>query len=229
MAFKTPGYLQRLMAVAFLLLEIGPASAQEMSKEDIADTRASIIVMNAIIDADPNDACLYFERGLYHKKLGNYQAASRDFKAVDLLGYPYYKLELYSVKGFCDSMNHDWYKAVEDYNFALRVYNRADYLYANRAEAFLRIKRYKLALLDCLQAIKLDSHPGAAFSTAGEAYYRTGQYKYAVDYLNKAIQRNAGDARAFYFRGLALRKLGQKFPGDLDIGRARALGMKSSP
>ena len=112
MAFKTPGYLQRLMAVAFLLLEIGPASAQEMSKEDIADTRASIIVMNAIIDADPNDACLYFERGLYHKKLGNYQAASRDFKAVDLLGYPYYKLELYSVKGFCDSMNHDWYKAV---------------------------------------------------------------------------------------------------------------------
>lgn len=217
-----------VVVVSSLAAGLPQSEAWALSQAEIADVRASVIALNAMIRAEPNDPTLFFERALYQKKLGDYGAASQDLKVVELLGYKYYQFDLYTIRGFCDYMNGDFYKAVEDYNFALKVNPRSDYCYANRACAFLKINRYNLALADCHQAIKLNSLESAAFSIAGECYFRLGQYKYAIDYLTKAIQRNDYDARAYYFRGASLIKQGQKLSGDLDIIKARKLGLKKA-
>lgn len=211
-----------LVAAALLSVPEGLA----LSKGQVANIRASVIALSAMIEASPNDAELYFERALLQKKLGNYKSAAQDLKIVELLKYPHFRFELYTLKGLCDFLSGEYYKAVEDYNFALQVNPRADYCYANRACAFLKIHRYKLAINDCHQAIKLNSLAGAPFSTAAECYYRSGQYKYAIDYSSKAIQRDPDDAKAYYFRGAAYRKIGQKLAGDLDIAKAAKLGLK---
>ena len=218
-------FMRNFLVIA-VLMSFCCTTANALSKRSIANYRASIIALNAMIKAEPNDAELYFERALYHKLLGSYHAAAQDLKIVELLKYPHYRFELYSIKGYCDYKDKAWYKAIEDYNFAIEINPNADFCYVNRAAAFMKIKRYKLAIADCHKAIKLNSYAPQAFSLVGECYYRSGQYKYAIRYLTKAIKRNSKDANSFYFRGASYLKLGQKLAGDLDLIKAKRLGYK---
>lgn len=212
------------LSMAIVVISCSPSYARDNRRT--ADIKASIVCLTSMIAVSPRDPELYFERGLLFKKIRLYGAAADDLRKVQQLGYRNNKYDLYWIRGFCDYMAGDYYKAVEDYNFALKMDPKSDFCYANRACALMGIKRYKMALADCHKAIKLNSLNSAAFSAAGECYFRVGQYKNAVDYLNKAIQRNPNDAQSYYFRGAAYRKLGHKITGDLDIMKAKKLGFK---
>lgn len=180
-----------------------------------------------MIALNPKQPIHYFERALLYKKIGSYKEAANDLRTVEKLKYPHYRFSLYTIRGICDYKAGNYYKAIEDYNYALAMKPKSDFCYANRALAFLAIKRYNHALNDCHQAIKLNSQVDAPFSTAGECYYRLGKYNHAITYLNKAISRNSNNSHAFYFRGASYLKLGKKLTGDLDLMKAKKLGYKS--
>ncbi len=65
-----------------------------------------------------------------------------------------------------------------------------------------------------------------AFSNRGHAYAHLGRYQRAIQDYDEAIRLKPNNARAFYNRGKAKFKIGDKVGGNADIARAVKLSRK---
>ncbi|CAG8476297.1 7751_t:CDS:1 [Ambispora leptoticha] len=93
--------------------------------------------------------------------------------------------------------NEDFESAIDEYSRGIELYPHDVRLYANRAEAHLRLKQYKKALEDAETALKIDPNHLKANVRKGKALYQLKQYKEAVKIFNNLHESMKSDEPKF--------------------------------
>ena len=92
-------------------------------------------------------------------------------------------------------------------------------LFTFRGTAYSLLKRYRRAIQDFDQAIKLEPQ-AVDFNNRGYCYFQLGQYQQSIQDNDRAIALKPDFAAAFYIRGHAKLKSGDKSGGNADVATA---------
>jgi len=92
-----------------------------------------------------------------------------------------------------------------------------------RAGAYMKDKRYKGAIHDYDQVIKITPSDARAFQDRGRAYIADGEYDLAMEDLDQGIQLDSDDANLFIDRAVVYDKTGKRSRGIEDYDRAISL------
>ena len=76
-------------------------------------------------------------------------------------------------------------------------------IYINRGISYDNLGKFKLALIDFNNAIRINPNYAMAYYNRGVAYNGLGKYKLAIDDFSSAIRINPDFALAYYNRGNA--------------------------
>jgi tetratricopeptide (TPR) repeat protein len=77
---------------------------------------------------------------------------------------------------------------------------------------------------DAAEAIKLDPKFGPAYEGIAEVMFRTGKYAECIKYCNQSINFDPIGADAYYYRGCAYERLGNKDQATRDKNTAVKMG-----
>ncbi|GAB4814395.1 hypothetical protein N2152v2_001441 [Parachlorella kessleri] len=80
-------------------------------------------------------------------------------------------------------------------------------VFANRAAAYIKLKQYSPAELDCTKAIELDSRHMKAYKRRAEARYYLGSYALVGDDADAALRLDPMQKDLYKFKAKALKKL----------------------
>ncbi|MFV0591267.1 MAG: tetratricopeptide repeat protein [Draconibacterium sp.] len=109
--------------------------------------------------------------------------------------------EPYYQRGRIYSERHDFQKAIDDFNRAIRLEKRAIY-YTARGTVQLKLNKYDQAERDLLQAARLDPTDNTPQTYLGILYYNRDEYEKAENCIEKSIELFNGDAYTYYYYGL---------------------------
>lgn len=165
----------------------------------------AINILGEAIKQDPKLADAYISRGFSYSKLGNYPSAILDYlKALEIQPQSAYA---HNNLGFTYLRNGNIEKAIEEFNTAISLMkdgNSMAGVYANRAEAFLRLGDYDIAIADADKAISLDPRDHDPYESKGEAYLRKGNQEKALDCFKLALEQKYDEATGFHEQGETL-------------------------
>jgi Flp pilus assembly protein TadD len=116
--------------------------------------------------------------------------------------------------------------ACTDYDSVLQLQPKSAATYNNRGIALLQLGKLADAEKDALKAIQLEPQLGPPYELMGELTLRKGKFADCIKYCNQAIERNSTLSDAFYFRGCAYERAGNKKQADLDKQKAAKMGYK---
>jgi tetratricopeptide (TPR) repeat protein len=157
---------------------------------------------NQSVQRHPNDAVLYYKRGLAHYQLGDYEAAIADYSQAIQINL--HDAKSYNKRGLALYQMGRLEEAINDYTQAIRINPNVAVAYKNRAEARSHIGDNQGAIEDYTQAIKINPHYADAYKNRGIARYLPG---YQPGFP-QAIKINPQDANAYKNRGNARSDLG---------------------
>ena len=110
--------------------------------------------------------------------------------------------ELYFRRGDEYLKNHDYDKAILDYNKCVELNPNSWRAYNQLGYAYTVLHDYKNALYNLTQAINLDTTKSLPYINRAHAYKGAGNYDMAIQDYNKAIQLNPNDPDAYNGRGM---------------------------
>jgi len=176
------------------------------------------------IKSDPKNSTAYFNRGSVKMMKKDYAGAIDDFsKALEINPTD---TNAYFLRGNANIALKNYAGAIKDYTKVIEVEPKMASAYFNRGGAKWQLKDTS-AMSDWIKAIEIN--PMFKWSTSLSNNYAE-QIAYHQDYsgaiadFNKAIGINPTYAEAYYQRGMAKIKSGQKDSGCLDLNKAGQLG-----
>jgi tetratricopeptide (TPR) repeat protein len=92
-----------------------------------------------------------------------------------------------------------------------------------RGRKLLQEDKYREAIEELTQAIRLDPVLAQAYNARGFAYFKLKQYSKAISDFDQAIRLYPGYANAFVNRAATKRAAGNQAGAEADQARARAL------
>ncbi|MBX9573633.1 MAG: tetratricopeptide repeat protein [Candidatus Obscuribacterales bacterium] len=161
----------------------------------------AINILTQAISQDPKLADAYISRGFSFSKLGNYPSAILDYlRALEIQPQSAYA---HNNLGFTYLRNGNYEKALEEFNTALKLMNDFNTagVYANRAEAYVRIGAFDSAIADADKAILLDPKDHDPYETRGEAYLHKGNEEKALESFKLALDQKYDEATGFHSQG----------------------------
>ncbi len=191
---------------------------------------AAIHNYNQALQFNPNDADIYYKRGLARYYLVDDEQAIEDYNQAIKINPKYPKA--YNKLGLARYGLGDYEQAIEDYTQAIRINPYDAVAYRNRADVRFHIGDNLLAIEDYTQAIKINPHyantddnrvsevstqsveisfhDDVAYKNRGNTVSDLGDYEKAIEDYTKAIKINPDDADAYYNRGNARLDLGDR-------------------
>ncbi len=128
----------------------------------------------------------------------------------------------------------DYRKAIDAFDEAIGLDPRDAIAYYNRGVAYYSLDRseqvrggldlYQLAIQDFNDAIRLNPQADAYYSR-GVAYRKLGQFERAIEDFDEAIRLNPQYAEAYYNRGGVYGVIGKSIEAELDLAKAKELGI----
>jgi tetratricopeptide (TPR) repeat protein len=118
---------------------------------------------------------------------------------------------------------HDYGRAIEDHDAAIRLDPNYAPAYNSRAITYNELRQFDNALRDCDEAIRLDPNFPVFHNTRGVVLAHRGEYEKAIRDYNKAVDLNPGFADAYMNRGVAYGKTGRLAEALADFDKAIAL------
>ena len=177
--------------------------------------RAAIIAYDNAIQLKPDDAWLYYSRGVAKTSLGQYDAAIDDFdKAIHLK--PDYASVYYS-RGLIKHDLRQYAAAIDDLDKAIHLKpdeaefyywrgfakQQATVAYIKRGDIETLLEQCNAAIDDLDKAIHLKPDYADAYIKRGDIKALLEQYNAAIADYDKAIHLRPNDANAYYGRGLS--------------------------
>ncbi len=191
------------------------------------------------IQLNPNDALAYHERGYTYSQLRKYERAIQDFtQAIQLDPFD---ASAYNYRGQVYSRLRDYEKAIRDFTQAIveSPADSYDHLLGlhERAKAYFDAENYSLAIGDYTQALTVENdHSLSQFGLAhtnlvnrGMSYHEIGNYSESIRDYTSAIELSPDVAKTYYLRALSYQKLENADLAQLDLTKARELGLQSLP
>lgn len=185
------------------------------------EMRASIDSLSSLINSDPNNKELYFQRGKIRFDAGLYQPAELDFlKSIQLGESPQYNIDPADYPDFIgpdyEFLGHTRYElgkaqgAYDAFTACIRVGYQVPTMYVHRSRVRSTERRFRDALLDADTAISLDST--SSFAYGAKAFYldNINEPTAALENYGKAISLDPNDARLYSNRGYCYLRMGNE-------------------
>lgn len=171
---------------------------------------------------DPNNPRVYAARATVYLGLGDFESAIDDLN--DAIRLRPRDPNQYLNRGIAYFSIGEYAKAISDYSDALSIDHKLYPALNNRCMAKAALGAdLASARDDCTTAQKLN--PGDPFTSIniGLIDLKQGQYAKAIEAYNAALAVDPQRARAYYGRGVAKIRLGDKKGGEADIDVAKGL------
>ncbi|AFY31530.1 tetratricopeptide repeat protein [Calothrix sp. PCC 7507] len=166
------------------------------------DFDAALTNYNKALKLHPDDADIYYKRGLARHEISDYAGAIADYNQAIKINPN--NAKAYNKRGLSHYQLGDYEAAIDDYNQAIRINPHVAVNFKNRADARSQLGDNQGAIEDYTQAIKINPNY-AIVDTNGSIsrYLLTNQQKFT-----KAIKLNPHDAVAYKNRADARYDLG---------------------
>jgi tetratricopeptide (TPR) repeat protein len=189
----------------------------------LQDTAAAMADYGNAIALAPNEADLYYYRGVLRQELSQHARANIDFTRAILLNpnNPDYLFQ----RGRSRLAMQEWTLAIEDFSEVLKHLPESSSAYFYRGYAKLKLEKPIDAVEDLTASLSL-SETADAYYLRATAYRKLKQYQNALNDLNQALQRRPAFADAYFLRGVIKTEMGQKEEGLADATLARKLGFQ---
>ena len=129
------------------------------------DPHKAILYLSNAIKIQPNDAEMYYNRGVAYENLGQYQPAIKDYnQAISLK--PAYSEAFYN-RGTLYSEIGQYRQAIEDFNQAISLQPHDAEAYHGRGFAYDKLGQYQQAIEDYNKAISLQPNYASAYNNRG--------------------------------------------------------------
>ena len=169
----------------------------------------------------PNDATIYYDRGVAYGRLNRWNEATDDYtRSIEHNGGT---ARAYNNRATAFAQQHNYKRAIEDFTLAIKLDPGAALSYRNRGLAYHDTNQLKEAIEDFTVAIGLEP---AAFDgpfERGNAYLEGREYQKAIEDFNRAIALDASHAAAWANRSEAYRQLGNTKQAEADAAKAKQL------
>ena len=175
---------------------------------DLGDYNAAISDYTTAIKLDPGNEYAYNNRGLVYSVLGEYKSAIADHTTAIKL-YPG-DADAYNKRGIAYYDLGDYNAAISDYTTAIKLDSDHMWAYNNLAWAKYKQKRYAEALIDVNKAVQLDNENYVVLDTRADIKFSLKDYTGCIEDCDKAIEINSNMAHAYFLKGRALYRTGNK-------------------
>jgi tetratricopeptide (TPR) repeat protein len=158
-----------------------------------------LVLMNLVLEANPNLAPPHLYRGMAYFHLGDYESGLFEMDqalAID----PEYALA-YADRGSIYAALGDWDKAVVDWERALEIDPSLAKVHHNLGVMYFDQGNYLRALYEYNMALAIDPTRASSFYNRGEVLIQLGRYQECIDVANEAIERDPEFWVAYFTRG----------------------------
>lgn len=138
--------------------------------------------------------------------------------------------DLYFLRSMARTNIQLYQSSNTDLDYLINNYNQINYttnnlatLYNNKANNFVRLKKYNDAKPLIEKALSLNQNIDYIWDTKGELEYHLGNYSESIKAMTNALKLNES-GNPYYYRGLANIKLGNKADACKDFSKAVELG-----
>lgn len=193
--------------------------------QEMNDYQNALRFYDKAINARPDYANAYNNRGVIHHKQGRLHRAIQDYNyAIKFL--PEFA-EAYYNRALSHQKLGRTEQALQDYGRLLQLNPGHKMGYYNRGSLWSELGAHESARENLSMAIELDGEFADAFMNRGNAHLALGNLDQALQDHNKAIELGAENALAYVNRGAVLCKLGRIKEGLRDLEMALELDPKN--
>ena len=216
-----------------------PSPEEEMAGLETDTSFAEILkYYDRAVLRSPDDADLWYNRGLVLYNLNRYRAAVESFEKAVAINPDYAEAERnrrilvaiiqkkivdYERKGTECATEGRFDEAVVYYDQVLSLDPETPSVWYNRGVALRNLGRYEEAVASYDHALSLAADDPGTWYNRGVALRNLGRYTDAIDSYDRALALDPDDADTWHNRGVALRKLGRH--GDAVTSFDRALSI----
>ena len=129
------------------------------------DPHKAILYLSNAIKIQPNDAEIYYNRGVAYENLGQYQPAIKDYNQAIIIK-PAYSEAFYN-RGTIYSEIGQYQQAINDFNQAISLQPNDAEAYHGRGFTYDKLGQYQRAIEDYNQAISLQPNYASAYNNRG--------------------------------------------------------------
>ncbi len=150
--------------------------------------RIALEIFEKIIQLDPNNAIVYYNRGKLYRDLNENGNAVEDYhKSIELDPN---NAEAYYNCGNANLSLKQYHDAIMDYQKAIKIEPNNATAYYYCGNSYLNLKQYHEAIGNYRMAIKLDPNNAMAHYNCGNAHFNLNQYSEAICDYQMAIKLN---------------------------------------
>jgi tetratricopeptide (TPR) repeat protein len=166
---------------------------------EAGDYARVLVLMNLVLEANPDLAPPHWYQGMAHFYLGDYESGLFEMEqalAID----PEYALAyadrglMYAALGDLDTAIADWERALEIDPSLAKVYHNRGVMYFSQGNYLRALDEYNMALA-------IDPTRASSFYNRGEILIHLGRYQECLDTANEAIARDSEFWVAYFIRG----------------------------
>ncbi len=150
------------------------------------------IALDKFIDKNKNNALAYQKRGFAKRKMGNADGAEADY--TQALAYNANLVEAYLGRAQVRTKLGIYTRAIEDYDQILTrqpTHSKSKEIFYNRGLAYLKMQKYKEAMKDFREVLKIERDYAQALVNIGFIYYFSGEIRKAcLEWLRASDLKN---------------------------------------
>lgn len=163
---------------AAVYLNLGSIHNQKGSKPKALE------YLNKGLQIEPENAELYLTRSKVYENLGKKDLAEKDLNQI----LTFDAQNIFARTGLANlkKRNNDFEGSLKDYNLLISE-KPESLLYNGRADVYLKLKKYKEALVDVNKAIAIDPKFSQSYVTKALVLFDSGKEKEACTNLDKAV------------------------------------------
>lgn len=167
----------------------------------------SILILEKIINLNPNIPEVYFNKGLCHFNLAEYEIAIKNYEEAIKIKPDYH--QAYINLGDLNKKLNRLDDAVKIYEQACKKLSNLEDVYINLSEVYKIKKNFDETIKYCLKALELNEKNYLALNNLATAFIDTGKQEEAIKYLEKALKINPNFRTTYLNLGIAYRYDGQ--------------------
>ncbi len=166
------------------------------------------------IEANPDDAPLYYERALAYAAKDDYEHAKADYTAAITRGYD--TADVCLMRGIASNHLREYDSAIADYTEAIRRDPDCSIAYFNRALLYFdEVGDCDHAIRDYTEVIVRRADDRDAYY--GFAYRAKAEYESAIADFTQALRIDPMDTKSYYHRADTFKRMGQRDAAIADL------------